>query len=133
MPSSSDTHDADIDLIPGTPTSEIVAFLYRNPDDRFDADDIRERLDIPQRTITTTLTQLNNGGLIGETGGKCYHALDHREDLRRYVGSLNELETMFTDKTYDEHTEIADPQLEDIDEDELNAELAELEAELDNQ
>lgn len=133
MPGSSDTHDADIDLIPGTPKSEIVAFLYRNPDDRFDADDIRERLDIPQRTITTTLTQLTNGGLIGETGSKCYHALDHREDLRRYVGSLNQLEMMFTDKTYDEHTEIADPQPEDIDEDELNAELAELEAELDNQ
>jgi Mn-dependent DtxR family transcriptional regulator len=131
MPPPSDTHDADIDLIPGTPKSDIVAFLYGTPDDRFSADDIRERLDIPHRMVSTTLTRLINDGLIGETGDRYYHALDHREDLRRYVESLNQLETMFDDMNYDEHTNRDDSQLEDIDEEELNAELAELEAELD--
>lgn len=126
----SDTHDADIDLTPGTPKSDIVAVLYGNPDDRFSVDDIRERLDIPHGTVTTTLARLNNGGLIGEAGGRYYHALDQRDDLRRYVASLNQLETMFDDKNYDEHTTIDDSQLEEIDEDELDAELAELEAEL---
>ena len=132
MPGSSDTHDADIDLIPGTPTSDIVAVLYGNPDNRFSTDDIQERLDLPNGTVTMTLTRLNNVGLIGETGDGYYCALDHRDDLRRYVGGLNQLEMMFDDKTYEEHTNIDDSQLEDIDEDELDAELAELEVELDN-
>lgn len=126
----SDTHDADIDLTPGTPKSDIVAVLYGNLDDRFSVDDIRERLDIPHGTVTTTLTRLNNGGLIGEAGDSYSHGPDQRDDLRRYVASLNQLETKFDDKIYDEHTTIDDSQLEEIDEDELDAELAELEAEL---
>lgn len=128
----SDTQDADIDLTPGSPKSEIVAVLYGNPDDRFSVDDIRERLDIPQGEITTTLTRLTNGGLVGEAGDKYYHALDQRDDLRRYVASLSQLEMRFGDKSYDEHTTI-DDSLEEIDEDELDAELAELEAELDKE
>lgn len=126
----SDTHDADIDLTPGTPKSDIVAILYGNPDNRFSVGDIRERLAIPHGTVTTTLTQLTNDGQIREAGDRYYHALDQRDDLRRYVGSLNQLETMFEDKNSDEHTTIDDSQLGDIDEDELDAELAELEAEL---
>lgn len=124
-----DTQDADIDLIPGTPKSDIVAVLYGNPDDRFSVDDIRERLDIPHGAVTRTLTRLTNGGLIGEDGDR-YYALDQRDDLRRYVASLNQLETMFGHKNSDEHTTIDDSHLEEIDEDELDAELAELEAEL---
>jgi len=79
--------------------------------------------------VSTTLTRLINDGLIGETGDRYYHALDHREDLRRYVESLNQLETMFDDMNYDEHTNRDNSQLEDIDEEELNAELAELDIE----
>jgi Mn-dependent DtxR family transcriptional regulator len=127
----SDTQDADIDLTPGSPKSDIVAVLYGNPDNKFRVEDIRERLDIPQGEITTTLTQLTNGGLIGEAGDR-YYALDQRDDLRRYVASLSQLEMMFGDKSYDEHTTI-DDSLEEIDEDELDAELAELEAELDKE
>jgi DNA-binding HxlR family transcriptional regulator len=133
MSPPSDTHDADIDLIPGTPKSDIVAFLYRNPGNRFSADNIREQLDIPHRMVSTTLTRLINGGLIGETGDRYYHALDHRDDLRHYVESLNQLKTMFDDKNYDEHINRDDPQLEDIDEQELTADLAELEAEFDKE
>jgi len=133
MPVPSDSHNTDIDLIPGTPKSDIVAFLYSNPDKRFSADDIREQLDISHRMVSTTLTRLNSGGLIEETGDRYYHALEHRDDLRRYVGSLDQLEAMFDDKNYDEDTNRDDSQLEDIDEDELNAELAELEAELDKE
>ena len=126
----SDTHDADIDLTPGTTRSDIIAFLYNNLDNRFSADDIQDRLNVPHGTVTMTLTRLNNDGLIGKTEDRYYHALDHRDDLRRYVGSLNQLEAMFDDKNSNEQTTIDDSQLEDIGEDELDAELAELEAEL---
>jgi len=68
-------------------------------------------------------------GLIRKTEDGAYHALGHRDDLRRYVGSLNQLERMFAVKNYDEHTNIDGPQLEDIDEDELDAEITALEAE----
>ncbi|UPW01703.1 MarR family transcriptional regulator [Halorussus gelatinilyticus] len=126
MPDPSDTHDADIDLTPGTAKSDIVAVLYGNPGNRFSTDGIQDRLDIPHTTVTATLTRLNNDGLIGKTEGRNYHALDHRDDLRRYVGSLNQLETMFDDK----HTNRDDFQLKDIDEDELDTEIVKLEADL---
>lgn len=44
--------------------------------------------------------------------------------------SLNHLERMFDDKDYDEHTDVDYSHLEDINEDELDAEIAELEADL---
>jgi len=126
----SDTHDAEINLIPGTPKSDIVAFLYSNPDKRFSADSIQDQLNVPQGEVTATLTCLNNDGLIEQTEDRYYCALDHRDDLRRYVGSLNQLERMFDGKNYDEHTNRDNSQLDDIDEDELNAEITVLEAEL---
>jgi len=131
MPDSSDTHNADIDLIPGTATSDIVAFLYNNLESRFSADDIQDRLAIPRGRVTTTLPRLNNNGLIGTTEDGYYHALGHREDLRRYVASVQQTKRLFenVDKDYGKHTDIESP-IEDVDEDELDAELAELEAEL---
>lgn len=126
----SDTQDADIDLTPGTAKAEIVVFLYNNPDSGFSAGDIHDQLDIASGTVKTTLTRLNNDGLIRKNEDGDYHALGHRDDLRRYVGSLNQLERMFADKNYDEHTNIDDPKLGNIDEDELDAEITELEAEL---
>jgi DNA-binding MarR family transcriptional regulator len=126
----SDTQDADIDLTPGTAKSDIVVFLYNNPGSGFSAGDIQDRLDIACGTVKTTLTRLNNDGLVRKNEDGDYYALGHRGDLRRYVGSLNQLERMFAVKNYDEHTNIDRPQLENIDEDELDAELTELEAEL---
>lgn len=126
----SDSNDADIELIPGTTKSKIIALLYNNPDNGFSADDILDQLDISNGTVTTTLTHLNMNGLIGETENRYYHALNHRDDLRRYAGSLNQLERMFDDRDYDEYTDVDDTHLGDIDEDELDTEIAELEAEL---
>lgn len=126
----SDSNDVDIELTPGTTKSEIIALLYNNPDDGFSANDIQDQLDVTNGTVTTTLTHLNINGLIGKTENKYYHALNHRDDLRRYVVSLNQLERMFDDKDYDEYTDVDDSHLEDINEDELDAELAELEADL---
>ena len=131
MPVPSDTHDDDIDLTPGTAKSDIVALLYNNPDSRFHTDNIQDRLDTPHGTIATILTRLNNDGLIEKIEDEYYQAFDHRDDLYRYVGSLNQLEIMFNDKNYNEQTNRDGSQLEDVDEDELDAEIAELEADLD--
>jgi predicted transcriptional regulator len=127
MPSN--PNDPDIEITPGTTKSKIIALLYNNPDNGFSADDIQDQLDISNETATTTLTRLNIDGLIGETENR-YHALNHRDDLRRYTGSLNQLKRMFDDKDYDEHTDIDNSHHEDINEDELDAEIAELEADI---
>ena len=127
MPSN--PNDPDIEITPGTTKSKIIALLYNNPDNGFSADDIQDQLDISNRTATATLTRLNIDGLIGETENR-YHALNHRDDLRRYTGSLNQLKRMFDDKDYDEHTDIDDSHHKDINEDELDAEIAELEADI---
>ncbi len=126
----SDSNDVDIELAPGTTKSNIIALLNNNPDDVFSVNDIQDQPDITNGTVTTTLTHLNINGLIGKTENKYYHALTHRDDLRRYVVSLNQLERMFDDKDYDEHTDVDYSHLEDINEDELDAEIAELEADL---
>jgi len=115
----SDTKATDIDLTPGTAKSDIVVFLYNNPGSGFSAGDIHDRLDIASGTVKTSLTRLNNDGLIRKTEDGAYHALGHRDDLRRYVRSLNQLERMFAVKNYDEHTNIDGPNWEDIDEDGL--------------
>ena len=98
MPSN--PNDPDIEITPGTTKSKIIALLYNNPDNGFSADDIQDQLDISNGTATATLTRLNIDGLIGETENR-YHALNHRDDLRRYTGSLNQLKRMFDDKDYD--------------------------------
>lgn len=127
MPVPSDSHDADIDLIQETSTSEIVTILYNNPELTFKPKELADCLGLPLGTITTTLKRLHENEFIEQTSDSHYHALEHREDLRRYVASLDQLERMFEDKEY-----VGTP-TEDVDEDELDAEIAELEAELEDE
>jgi DNA-binding MarR family transcriptional regulator len=127
MPVHLDTHEPDVDLTPGTAKSDIVAFLYDNPDLGFKPKELEDHLELPHGTVTTTLKRLYDDGLIGKTSDSHYHALEHREDLHRYVASLDQLERMFEDKEY-----VGAP-TEDVDEDELEEELAELEAEIENE
>lgn len=128
MPVHLDSHDPDLDLTPGTTKSDIVAFLYDNPDLGYKPAELRDYLDIPRGTATATLTRLCNEGLVGKTRDGYYHALDHREDLHRYVTSLDQLDRMFSRPSEG----AADPQPvspEPVDDDALDAEVAELEEE----
>jgi len=131
MPIPSDSHDAYIDLIPETPKSDIVAILYNNPELTFQPKELADRLELPLGTVTTTLKRLYEDEFIEKTSDSHYHALEHREDLHRYVASVEQTKRMFENmsKGYKEHTDIESPG-EDFDEAELEAELAELEAEL---
>lgn len=134
MPVHLDTHDPDIDLIPGTVKSDIVAFLYDNTEYGYKPIEVKDQLGIPHGTATTTLKRLHDEGYIGKTDDSYYHALDNREDLIHYVSSLDQLHRMF--RMYDRPTDEADmggissETIENIDHDAVEAEIDELENEL---
>ena len=134
MPVHLDSHDPEIDLTPGTTKSDIVAFLYSNPQYGYRPNEITTELDIPHGTTTTTLTRLHEEGYIGKTEDSYYYALENREDLRRYVASLDQLDRMFTqpsEKAAPEPHQSEQSADEDIAEAELEAELDDLEREWD--
>ena len=134
MPVHLDSHDPEIDLTPGSTKSDIVAFLYNNPEYGYRPNEITTELDIPHGTTTTTLTRLHEEGYIGKTEDSYYYALENREDLRRYVASLDQLDRMFTqlsEKAAPEPHQSEQSADEDIAEAELEAELDDLEREWD--
>ena len=128
MPVHLDTHDPDVDLTPGTTKSAIVALLYAHPDLGYKPAEIRDRLDVPRGTATGTLTRLHGDGLVGRTPDGYYHALDHREDLRRYVASLDQLDRLF-EQPVEESSGAESTTPEPIDDDALEAEVESLDAE----
>lgn len=128
MPVHLDTHDPEIDLTPGTAKSDILAFLYRSPEFGYRPTEIRDLLDVPHGTATTTLKRLYDDGFVGKTEDSYYHALDHREDLQRYVASLDQVDRMFGER---QGAGIDQSSPNPVDEEALDAEVADLEAELD--
>lgn len=132
MPVHLDSHDPEIDLTPGTAKSDIVAFLYSNTEYGYRPNEISVELDIPHGTATTTLTRLHEEGYIGKTEDSYYYALDNREDLRRYVASLDQLDRMFnqpSEKPVSESSHSEPLTEESVDEATLDAEVDELENE----
>lgn len=133
MPILLEDHDAEIDLRPGTTKSDIVAYLYQNPEWGYSPQDVKEALDIPRGTATTTLKRLYDDDYIGKTDDGYYHALGDRDDIRRYVANLNQAQRMFGHhrdvdaKPEEPKTKIG----EDRTDEELNAELTELEDDVD--
>jgi DNA-binding MarR family transcriptional regulator len=132
MPVLLEDHDPELTLRPGTTKSDIVAFLYRNPEWGYSPQDVTESLDIPRGTATTTLKRLYDDGYIGKTEDGYYYARSNREDIRRYVSSLTQVHRMFgrhrdADATPEEpETQIGAGRTDA----ELDAELAELEDEV---
>lgn len=133
MPILLEDHDAEIDLRPGTTKSDIVAYLYQNPEWGYSPQDVKEALDIPRGTATTTLKRLYDDDYIGKTEDGYYHALGERDDIRRYVANLNQAHRMFGHHR-DTDAEPEEPETkigEDRTDEELNAELTELEDDVD--
>lgn len=126
-------HDAELSLRPGTTKSDLVAYLYQNPEWGYSPQELKETLDIPRGTATTTLKRLYDDDYIGKTDDGYYYALRERDDIRRYVSSLNQVDRLFG------HHRDADATPEEPEkqigggrtDEELDAELAELEAEVD--
>lgn len=134
MPVYLDDHNPKIDLRPGTTRSDIVAYLYRNPEWGYSPQDIKETLEIPRGTATTTLKRLYDDGYLGKTDNGYYYALREREDLQRYVSSLGQVHRMFGHhRDGDATPEEPEKQIgENRTDEELEAELAELEDNTDN-
>ena len=133
MPILLEDHDAEIDLRPGTTKSDIVAYLYQNPEWGYSPQDIKEALEIPRGTATTTLKRLYDDDYIGKTDDGYYHALGERDDIRRYVANLNQAQRMFGHHR-DADVEPEDPETkigEGRTDEELEEELTELEGGLD--
>ena len=101
MPINLEAHDPDVTLTPGTTKSDIVMYLYQHPELGFRPAEIRDALDIPRGTVTTTLKRLYEDDYVGKTEDGYYHALSHREDLHRYVASHEQLTRMFGDESND--------------------------------
>ena len=134
MPVRLEYHDSELDLRPGTTKSEIVAYLYRNPKWGYSPQDIKETLDIPRGTATTTLKRLYDDNYLGKTDDGYYHALDEREDVRRYVSSLTQAHRMFGHHR-DSDMALEEPEKQigaDRTDEELEAELEELEDDVSN-
>ncbi|GAB7020953.1 MarR family transcriptional regulator [Halostagnicola bangensis] len=129
MPVLLEDHDPELTLRPGTTKSDIVAYLYQNPEWGYSPQDLKEALDIPRGTATTTLKRLYDDGYIGKTDDGYYHALSDREDIRRYVSSLDQVHRLFGHhRDSDATPEEPEKQIgEGRSDEELDAELAELE------
>lgn len=134
MPVYLDTHDPELDLRPGTTKSDIVAYLYQNPEWGFSPKDIDEALDIPRGTATTTLGRLHEEGYVGKTSDGYYHALPGRDEIDRYVANLDQVTRMFGHHRDTDEPETAAQTTPGEPEDaELEAELEDLEAELEDE
>lgn len=131
MPVLLEDHDSELTLRPGTTKSEIVAYLYQHPEWGYSPQEIKESLNIPRGTATTTLKRLYDDDYIGKTDDGYYHALSDREDIRRYVSNLNQVDRMFGHhRDADATPDVPEKQIGDgRTDEELDAELAELEDE----
>jgi len=135
MPVRLEDHDPEIALRPGTTKSAIVAYLYRNPEWGYAPKEITEALDVPRGTATTTLKRLYDDDYVGKTDDGYYHALGEREDVRRYVSSLDQTHRMFgrhrdADATPDDpEKQIGDGRTDE----DLDAELSALEDEIESE
>jgi hypothetical protein len=96
MPVDLRDHDPNdpIDIRPGTTKAAIVKLLYRDTNLGYTPAEIREALDLPRGTTSTTLSRLRDDGLIGKTSNGLYHGLEHRNDVRRFARSLVQLDEM---------------------------------------
>lgn len=135
MPIHLDSHTPDVDLTSGTTKSDIVAFLYDNPGLGYSPAEVSEELDIPSGTATTTLGRLEADGYVGKTPDSYYHALEDREDLRRYVSSLDQLDRLFDDRETEQSESDADSlsgePADDARDRRAEEQLSELKAEID--
>lgn len=144
MPIDLRTHDPDdgVDIDPGTNKAKIIKLLYSDPTLGYKPAEIRDSIDIPTGSVTTTLLRLHDEGHIGKTKDGYYHALESRADLRRFATGLVQVEEL-TDRYGDdelspedaEQTKSRTEQLEEVPDNsqtdpDIDAELDALEEDL---
>jgi DNA-binding MarR family transcriptional regulator len=90
MPVDLRTHDPDdgFDIAPGTNKARVLKLLYTNLNLGYKPAEIRDELEIPSGSVTTTLLRLHEEGHVGKTADGYYHAIESRDDLRRFAIGL---------------------------------------------
>lgn len=131
MPVLLKDHDPDLALEPGTAKSDVIALLYSNPELGYKPKEVHEKLDIPHSTAKVSLKRLYDDGDAGKTADGYYHALDGREDLRRYTASLEQHGRMFDAPT--DLDELDGTYTSTMSESEAEEQLDALETELDEE
>lgn len=122
MPNDPPDHDQDdgIDIEPGTNEARIIKHLYSNPHLKYNPAELQSEFETPRGDIITTLDRLLNDGHIGKTSDGSYHALETRDDLRRFASALIQVERMFENYDDDslnrENAEQTKPRSEQIEE-----------------
>jgi len=66
MPIRLDTYEPDIELLPGTAKSDIIAFLYDNPELGFRPKELVDHLELP--TTTPSPPRSNDCPMTGSSG-----------------------------------------------------------------
>lgn len=96
MPVDLREHNPDdtLGIRPGTNKAAIIELLYRDTNLAYTPAEIRDALELPRGTTSTTLSRLHDDGLIGKTSDGLYHGLEHRDDVRRFARSLVQLNDM---------------------------------------
>ena len=131
MPIRLDARNPEVDVEPGTTKSEIVEFLYTNLEFGYEPAEIASELDVSHETATALLKELYEADYAGRTENGYYHGLRSQTPLRRYTSSVAQIKRMF-----DQPDEVQSPQGSgpaSIDEAELEAELKQLEQELETE
>lgn len=98
MPVDLREHDPDdaVAIRPRTNKAAIIKLLYRDTNLAYTPAEIRDALDLPRGTTSTTLSRLHDDGLIGKTSDGLCHGLEHRDDLLRFARSLVQLDDTAT-------------------------------------
>jgi hypothetical protein len=122
MPVDLRTHDSNdaIDIAPGTNKAKIIKLLYSNPHLGYKPVEIHGNLEIPKGSVTTTLLRLHEANHIGRTTDGYYHALETRDDLRRFATGLVQVEEL-TARYADDDLSPADAEQTKSREDQLEA------------
>ncbi len=107
MPVDLRTHTPDdsINVRPGTNEAAILELLYTAPHLGYSPAEIRDQIDIPAGSVSTTLTRLLEKGYIGKTSDGLYHGLDDSPHIRRFAQSLvklNQITTTYPNAGFDE-------------------------------
>jgi hypothetical protein len=141
MPVDLRTHDPDdgVDIAPGTNKAKIVKLLYSHPHLGYRPSEVHDSIDIPKGSVTTTLLRLLEQGYIGKTTDGYYHALETRDDLRRFATGLVQVEELTSRYADDgltpadaEQTKSREEQLQNVPEDGPAATDSDIDAELDS-
>lgn len=146
MPVDLRNHDSsqDVGIDPGTNKAKLIKFLYSQPHLGYKPAEIHDQLDIPKGSVTTTLLRLHEAGQIGKTTDGYYHALETRDDLRRFASGLVQVESLvarYADDELspddvaaqpDEHGAVVELRTDSRTEADVDAELLALESDIDS-